>query len=111
MATTTKKPSAAELARREAQSKADTGVPEPVEVGVFGQTVTVDPDVFKRLDMLDDMMTLEDEDADDNEKAKALIRALRALCGPNYRKVFSAAGGIENAQVILTTIQEAVNPS
>lgn len=41
MATTTKKPTAAELARREAQSKADKGEESPITVTVDGITVTI----------------------------------------------------------------------
>lgn len=41
--TTTKKPSAAELARREAQSKADKGEPQPIHVEVMGVSLDVDP--------------------------------------------------------------------
>ena len=38
-----KKPTAAELARREAQSKKDTGAPQPIHVEVMGIALDVDP--------------------------------------------------------------------
>lgn len=50
MATTTKKPTAAELARREAQSKADTGETKEVTVTVDGVTVTLDEDIMDDYD-------------------------------------------------------------
>ena len=111
MTTTTKKPTAAELARREAQSKADTGVPEPVEVEVFGETVTVDPVEFKSLSFLNKMTILQDESKSDDDRLSAMMEVLRRLLGPATDRVFDAAGDVENAGEILRILTEAVNPS
>lgn len=51
-----KKPTAAELARREAQSKKDTGAPQPVHVEVMGIALDINPE---DLDDYDAMMALE----------------------------------------------------
>lgn len=53
--TTTKKPSAAELARREAQSKADKGEPQPIHVEVKGVSLDVDPTEVDDYDAMVDM--------------------------------------------------------
>lgn len=57
--TTAKKPSAAELARREAQSKADKGEPQPIHVEVMGVALDVDP---TDVDDYDAMVSMEGGD-------------------------------------------------
>ena len=57
--TTAKKPSAAELARREAQSKADKGEPQPIHVEVLGVSLDVDP---TEVDDYDAMVSMESGD-------------------------------------------------
>lgn len=57
--TTTKKPSAAELARREAQSKADKGEPQPIHVEAMGVSLDVDP---TEVDDYDAMVSMESGD-------------------------------------------------
>lgn len=57
--TTTKKPSAAELARREAQSKADKGGPQPIHVEVMGVSLDVDP---TEVDDYDAMVSMDNGD-------------------------------------------------
>lgn len=57
--TTTKKPSAAELARREAQSKADKGEPQPIHVEVMGVSLDVDP---TEVDDYDAMVSMDNGD-------------------------------------------------
>lgn len=57
--TTTKKPSAAELARREAQSKADKGEPQPIHVEVMGISLDVDP---TEVDDYDAMVSMDSGD-------------------------------------------------
>lgn len=59
MATATKKPSAAELARREAQSKADKGEPQPIHVEVMGVALDVDP---TEVDDYDAMVSMDNGD-------------------------------------------------
>ena len=54
-----KAPSAAELARREAQSKRDTGAPQPVHVEVMGVALDVDP---TDVDDFDAMVAMEQGD-------------------------------------------------
>lgn len=57
--TTTKKPSAAELARREAQSKVDKGEPRPIHVEVMGVSLDVDP---TEVDDYDAMVSMDNGD-------------------------------------------------
>lgn len=57
--TTTKKPSAVELARREAQSKADKGEPQPIHVEVMGVSLDVDP---TEVDDYDAMVSMDSGD-------------------------------------------------
>lgn len=57
--TTTKKPSAAELARREAQSKADKGEPQIIHVEVMGVSLDVDP---TEVDDYDAMVSMDNGD-------------------------------------------------
>lgn len=57
--TTTKKPSAAELARREAQSKADKGEPQPIHIEVMGVSLDVDP---TEVDDYDAMVSMDNGD-------------------------------------------------
>lgn len=57
--TTTKQPSAAELARREAQSKADKGEPQPIHVEAMGVSLDVDP---TEVDDYDAMVSMDNGD-------------------------------------------------
>lgn len=54
-----KQPSAAELARREAQAKRDTGAPQPIHVEVMGIALDVDP---VNVDDFDAMVAMENGD-------------------------------------------------
>lgn len=91
--TTTKKPSAAELARREAQAKRGTGAPQPVHVEVMGIALDVDP---TDVDDFDAMVAMEQGDyrpmlelliPDEGERDAALT-ALREESGKlRYSKV------------------------
>ena len=55
----TKTPSAAEIARREAQSKADKGEAQPIDLVVDGVSLTVDPN---DLDDADALFSMQDND-------------------------------------------------
>lgn len=90
---TTKAPSAAELARREAQSKKDTGAPQPVHVEVMGIALDVDP---VNVDDFDAMVAMENGDyrpmleclIPDEEEREAALTALREESGKlRYSKV------------------------
>ena len=84
--TTTKKPSAAELARREAQAKRDTGAPQPVHVEVMGVALDVDP---TDVDDFDAMVAMEQGDyrpmlellIPDEGEREAALTALREESG------------------------------
>lgn len=88
-----KAPSAAELARREAQAKRDTGAPQPVHVEVMGIALDVDP---MSVDDFDAMVAMEEGDyrpmlalliPDEGERDAALT-ALREESGKlRYSKV------------------------
>ena len=90
---TTKAPSAAELARREAQAKRDTGAPQPIHVEVMGIALDVDP---VNVDDFDAMVAMENGDyrpmlecliPDEGERDAALT-ALREENGKlRYSKV------------------------
>lgn len=90
---TTKAPSAAELARREAQSKRDTGAPQPIHVEVMGIALDVDP---VNVDDFDAMVAMENGDyrpmleclIPDEEERDAALTALREESGKlRYSKV------------------------
>lgn len=90
---TTKAPSAAELARREAQSKRDTGAPQPIHVEVMGIALDVDP---VSVDDFDAMVAMENGDyrpmleclIPDEEERDAALTALREESGKlRYSKV------------------------
>lgn len=90
---TTKAPSAAELARREAQSKKDTGAPQPIHVEVMGIALDVDP---VNVDDFDAMVAMENGDyrpmleclIPDEEEREAALTALREESGKlRYSKV------------------------
>lgn len=90
---TTKAPSAAELARREAQSKKDTGAPQPIHVEVMGIALDVDP---MNVDDFDAMVAMENGDyrpmleclIPDEEEREAALTALREESGKlRYSKV------------------------
>lgn len=90
---TTKAPSAAELARREAQSKKDTGAPRPIHVEVMGIAMDVDP---VNVDDFDAMVAMENGDyrpmleclIPDEEEREAALTALREESGKlRYSKV------------------------
>lgn len=90
---TTKAPSAAELARREAQSKKDTGAPQPIHVEVMGIALDVDP---VNVDDFDAMVAMEEGDyrpmlallIPDEEEREAALTALREESGKlRYSKV------------------------
>lgn len=81
-----KKPTAAELARREAQSKKDTGAPQPIHVEVMGIALDVDP---TEVDDYDAMVSMEEGDyrpmlallIPDEGKREAALTALREESG------------------------------
>ena len=90
---TTKAPSAVELARREAQSKRDTGAPQPVHVEVMGVALDVDP---TDVDDFDAMVAMEQGDyrpmlellIPDEGEREAALTALREESGKlRYSKV------------------------
>lgn len=90
---TTKAPSAAELARREAQSKKDTGAPQPIHVEVMGIALDVDP---VNVDDFDAMVAMENGDyrpmleclIPDEGEREAALTALREESGKlRYSKV------------------------
>lgn len=88
-----KQPTAAELARREAQAKRDTGAPQPIHVEVMGIALDVDP---VNVDDFDAMVAMENGDyrpmlecliPDEGERDAALT-ALREESGKlRYSKV------------------------
>ena len=81
-----KKPTAAELARREAQSKKDTGAPQPIHVEVMGVALDVDP---TEVDDYDAMVSMEEGDyrpmlallIPDEGEREAALTALREESG------------------------------
>lgn len=81
-----KKPTAAELARREAQSKKDTGAPQPIHVEVMGIALDVDP---TEVDDYDAMVSMEEGDyrpmlallIPDEGEREAALTALREDSG------------------------------
>lgn len=81
-----KKPTAAELARREAQSKKDTGAPQPIHVEVMGIALDVDP---TEIDDYDAMVSMEEGDyrpmlallIPDEGEREAALTALREESG------------------------------
>ena len=81
-----KKPTAAELARREAQSKKDTGAPQPIHVEVMGIALDVDP---TEVDDYDAMVSMEEGDyrpmlallISDEGAREAALTALREESG------------------------------
>lgn len=88
-----KQPSAAELARREAQAKRDTGAPQPIHVEVMGIALDVDP---VSVDDFDAMVAMENGDyrpmleclIPDEEERDAALTALREENGKlRYSKV------------------------
>ncbi len=88
-----KQPSAAELARREAQAKRDTGAPQPIHVEVMGIALDVDP---VNVDDFDAMVAMENGDyrpmleclIPDEEERDAALTALREESGKlRYSKV------------------------
>lgn len=88
-----KQPSAAELARREAQAKRDTGAPQPIHVEVMGIALDVDP---VNVDDFDAMVAMENGDyrpmleclMPDEEEREAALTALREESGKlRYSKV------------------------
>lgn len=91
--TAKKQPSAAELARREAQAKRDTGAPQPVHVEVMGIALDVDP---VSVDDFDAMVAMENGDyrpmleclIPDEEEREAALTSLREESGKlRYSKV------------------------
>jgi hypothetical protein len=91
--TTKKQPTAAELARREAQAKRDTGAPQPAHVEVMGVSLDVDP---TDVDDFDAMVAMEQGDyrpmlellIPDEGDREAALTALREESGKlRYSKV------------------------
>ena len=102
--TTTKKPSAAELARREAQSKADKGEPQPIHVEVMGVSLDVDP---TEADDYDAMVSMDNGDfrpmlallIPDEDARQAALDSLREESGKlRYSRV------VEFVQLIFQAI-------
>ena len=86
----TKKPSAAELARREAQSAADTGTPVPVDVDINGVTVTVSQDSFDDFETQDALLTANDPDASEEDQLRAVFSVFKRMTGSKRRAVLDA---------------------
>lgn len=100
---TTKAPSAAELARREAQSKRDTGAPQPVHVEVMGVALDVDP---AEVDDFDAMVAMENNDPrpmlellfPDEGERKAALDSLREESGKlRFSRTLEFVGAIFKA--------------
>ncbi|MDU0349231.1 hypothetical protein [Actinomyces sp. MRS3W] len=112
-----KAPSAAEQARREAQSRQDKGETTPVDVDLWGVTVTVDPDMLTDAEIMEWMIISSDEEETDQARLTAQMKATKMLCGGRYRQVIRAIRAandgratIEDTAQILARIMEAISP-
>lgn len=110
----TKHVSQAEAARREAQSRADTG--EAIqEVEVYGVTITVDPRAMRDIEFVEDAMTASDENADSNTQTRALLRLMHRILGNQYQDMVAAIreqnsgyAPLEVFAQVFQTVSEAV---
>lgn len=112
-----KAPSAAEQARREAQSKRDKGETSPVNVDLWGVSVTVDPAMLTDAEIMEWMIVSSDEEETDQARVAAQMKATKMLCAGKYRQVIKAIraandgrASIEDAAEILRRIMEAISP-
>ena len=82
-----KPPSAAERARREAQSATDAGT---IHADLWGVDVTITHEALTDLEYLVDMSVIEDEATTETDRGRACLRVMRHLCGESLRPVLAA---------------------
>ncbi|MDY2669769.1 hypothetical protein [Schaalia hyovaginalis] len=119
MTTTTKKktPSAAELARREAQSAADKGESQPITVGLWGVDMTIPQERFNDLSYTANLLRMDDETLDTPVRTKAAVSVAMHMCGGQfdevvaaYRRAHEGAAPISACGEIVQEIFTQLNP-
>lgn len=112
-----KKISAAEQARREAQSAQDTGTAVETVVDINGVELSVSKAVLDDFEFQDAMLTASDDEATGEDKARALMVAFKRLAGQKRKDVLNALrdehGRVPIEVIGETTkkIVEAANPN
>lgn len=110
--------SAAERARREAQSAQDKTTPDapsPIKVTVVGVDIEIDPAVLSSMEHLTDAVINADETRPRTERAQAAFRLAMRLCGPSWPQVITAVRdtygdtSIEHLEQVLTDLQTALS--
>ncbi|QWW20128.1 hypothetical protein I6B53_03255 [Schaalia sp. 19OD2882] len=105
-----KAPSAAELARREAQAQQDTGeASEPVEVDLWGATVTISPSIVNDLGYTFQLLKMEDESEPEAERFKAGLLAVKHMLGADLDRVIAAIRRENNGAAPLSVLQEIMS--
>lgn len=105
---TASKVSAAEKARREAQSNADKGVESDVDVDMWGVTVAVSPGLFRELDVVGDIFVTQDEAEPEEERMAAMVRVAMRICGSRWRRVMGALKAANDGHAPLEALGEIV---
>lgn len=88
--TSTKRPSAAEQARREAQSAVDRGEVKPLEVSLWGVTVQIPQERFDDLSYTANLLRMDDESLDAGERTKAAVSVAMHMCADKFDEVVAA---------------------
>ncbi|WP_115728246.1 hypothetical protein [Actinomyces culturomici] len=120
MTTTTEKknsPSAAELARREAQSATDKGEAQPITVDLWGVEVEIAPEHLNDLTYTVNLVRMDDSSLSDGERTKAGISVAMHMCGDRfdevvaaYRRAHEGAAPVSAAGEIIGEFFQAMNP-
>lgn len=80
-------PSPAELARREAQSTQDTEGPQTITV--YGVDVTIDPAVFRDIEVTGWTIIMGDDSAPGAAKFQAAMQLVMRICGDQWKAVIA----------------------
>lgn len=117
MTTAKKTPSAAELARREAQSAADKGEAQPITVDLWGVEVDLAPERLNDLSYTANLFRMDDASLSDIERTRAALAVAMHMCGDRfdevvaaYRKAHEGAAPVSAAGDIIGLFFQAMNP-
>ena len=119
MATTTKKkqPSAAELARREAQAASDRGEPQPITVDLWGVEVELEPEHLNDLSYTANLFRMDDDSLSDGDRTRAALAVAMHMCNGRfdavvaaYRRAHEGVAPVSAVGEIVTEFFQAMNP-
>ena len=93
-------------AQRPQDHKTPANKPQTVEI--MGITITVDPNIFDDLDMVEYLYNLQHAQDGDGSGAFDLIPFLKKLCGPQYNTMKTALRDPEDGRVSIEKVSDFI---